>query len=214
MSRYNSKLQRLVKRLLPKPLKESYQRSVNQSTLNRWKRAGEPSPPPHIVKVKTVEKFQQLTKYSTLVETGTFMGDMIQSQLQNFDKIYSIELSEDYWKNAKELFKNEKKVELLKGDSGQVMHELVKQLNQPAVFWLDGHYSGGNTAKGEKLSPIYEELKAIFSTEIKHCLLIDDARLFSGENDYPTIDELKKFILGNRPASKIEIEADTISVIY
>ena len=66
-----------------------------------WERNGKPSPPPHIIKVRTVKKYRDLTGYSVFVESGTFMGDMIKSQLDNFDKIYSIELSETYWKRAK-----------------------------------------------------------------------------------------------------------------
>ena len=53
----------------------------------------------------------------------------------------------------------------------------------------------GDTAKGSKFCPIYEELNAIFTSIDKHCLLIDDARLFNGADDYPTLDELKGFIL-------------------
>lgn len=214
MSRYNSRTQRLIKRILPNDLKEKYQRKINANTIAGWEKSDKPSPPPHVIKVRTIEQFQGKTGYRVLVETGTFMGDMIFSQLHNFDQIYSIELSEQYWKNAKELFKDYPHVNLLQGDSGIKMYELIKGLKQSSIFWLDGHYSGGDTAMGEKKSPIYEELKAIFSSSLKHCLLIDDARLFDGTEDYPTLKELKSFILQNRPSAVIEIDADTISVLY
>tara|TARA_R110002072_G_scaffold181058_7_gene337084 strand:+ start:989 stop:1633 length:645 start_codon:yes stop_codon:yes gene_type:complete len=214
MSRYNNRFQRIVKRLLPTRIKEVYQNKIDEANVAKWILQGKPTPPPHIVKVKTVEKFQRDTNYSVLVETGTFMGDMILSQLPNFSRIISIELSEEFWKNAKILFQNEPKVELLQGDSGEIMNQVVNQLNEPAIFWLDGHYSGGDTAKGDKISPIYEELKAIFSSSVNHCLLIDDARLFNGTDDYPKIEELKEFILTNRPNAKIDVDADTISVRY
>lgn len=214
MSRYNSRKERWVKRLLPQSQKEDYQRKVDEGKADQWEKIGRPSPPPHVIKVRTVTTFQKQTKYNVLVETGTFMGDMILSQLNNFDKIYSIELSEKFWQDAKELFKNESKVNLLKGDSGKKMHELIKELDESAIFWLDGHYSGADTARGEKISPIYEELRAIFSSTLSHCLLIDDARLFDGTDDYPKLEDLKAFILENRTNAKINIDADTISVIY
>jgi len=214
MSRYNSRKERWVKRLLPQSQKDGYQLKIDKSKVDQWEKAGRPSPPPHVIKVRTVTAFQKQTNYNTLVETGTFMGDMILSQLNNFTKIYSIELSENFWQNAKELFKNETQVNLLQGDSGKKMHELIKELDEPAIFWLDGHYSGVGTARGEKLSPIYEELRAIFSSTVLHCLLIDDARLFDGTEDYPKLEDLKAFILNNRPNATINVDADTISVIY
>ncbi len=214
MSRYNSRKERWVKRLLPESKKGGYQKKIDEGKADHWEKTGRPSPPPHVIKVRTVTCFQKQTKYNVLVETGTFMGDMILSQLNNFNKIYSIELSEKYWQDAKELFKNEPKVNLLKGDSGKKMHELIKELNEPAIFWLDGHYSGADTARGEKISPIYQELRAIFSSTLSHCLLIDDARLFDGTDDYPRLEDLKAFVLENRGNAKINVDADTISVIY
>jgi hypothetical protein len=214
MSRYNTRKERWIKRLLPESQKASYQKKIDEKNISNWEKSGRPMPPPHIVKVRTVERFQAKTAYKTLVETGTFMGDMIEAQLGNFDKIYSIELSEKYWKDAKEKFKSQPKVKLLQGDSGKVLHELQSELKEPAIFWLDGHYSGADTAKGEKISPIYEELEAIFKSPIAHCVLIDDARLFNGTDDYPALDDLKAFIVKKRPKAEIAVDSDTISVLY
>lgn len=214
MSRYNSRKERWVKRILPGSLKDNYQKSINEKVIAKWKREGKLLPPPHIIKVRTVEHFQKQTNYSILVESGTFMGDMIKSQLDNFNKIYSIELSKKFWEAAKLMFRNEPKVHLLQGDSGQVLHELISDISEPAIFWLDGHYSGADTARGDKISPIYEELKAIFKSNLAHCILIDDARLFDDTDDYPGLDDLKRFILENRTAAKIAVDADTISVMY
>ncbi|MFT6165738.1 MAG: hypothetical protein ACJAV5_000966 [Vicingaceae bacterium] len=200
--------------MLPGSLKDKFQKTVDDKTITEWEKSGRTLPPPHIVKVKTVEHFQKKTQYSILIESGTFMGDMIQSQLDNFDKIYSIELSEKYWESAKIMFSDQPKVNLLLGDSGEVLHSLISEISEPAIFWLDGHYSGADTARGEKISPIYEELKAIFKSNISHCILIDDARLFNGTDDYPALENLKKFIVERRPEAKLEVDADTISVIY
>ncbi|MBL4707513.1 MAG: hypothetical protein JKY48_03625 [Flavobacteriales bacterium] len=214
MSRYNSRAERWMKSLLPVNRKKSYQKKIDERNIIKWEESDKLLPPPHAIKVRTVTQFQKQTNYTVLVETGTFMGDMILSQLKNFDTIYSIELSKEFWENAQVLFNDEPKVKLLNGDSGEVMHKLIKQLSTPAVFWLDGHYSGANTAMGEKMSPIYEELRAIFSSTLPHCLLIDDARLFNGTEDYPKLEELKAYILENRPNAKINVASDTISVTY
>ena len=45
-----------------------------------------------------------------------------------------------------------------------------------------------------------------------HLLLIDDARLFVGANDYPSIDELSDFISTYRPQAILNVENDIIIV--
>ena len=65
-------------------------------------------------------------------------------------------------------------------------------------FWLDGHYSGGSTFRGEKDSPIKEELAAIeeaLPTLDSVAVLIDDVRCFYSDeftalNNYPSVDYL------------------------
>jgi hypothetical protein len=55
----------------------------------------------------------------------------------------------------------------------------VRQLQEPALFWLDGHYSGVDTGKDELDTPVSAELEAILGSPVKgHVILIDDARCF------------------------------------
>jgi|GEM_PF-6764752 len=49
--------------------------------------------------------------------------------------------------------------------------------------------------KGEEECPIYEELDEVFKSGIHPVLLIDDAKCFNGENDFPTIENLSKYVL-------------------
>jgi hypothetical protein len=185
----------------------------NTSIIKDWQKAGKPLPPPHPVKQTTINDLKKKFKYETFVETGTYLGQMVESQKDNFRRIFSIELGEKLYLDAVKKFENDKNVNILHGDSGDVLIELCAKLNEPAIFWLDGHYSAGITAKGKKLCPIYEELLAIFnSTPLSHILLIDDARLFIGENDYPTIPELSEFVKKHRPHSEIYCKDDMIHV--
>lgn len=84
---------------------------------------------------------------------------------KKYDKIISIELGEDLYNNAKNRFKDDKNVTILKGDSGKVLPTILSDLNHPIIFWLDGHYSALITAKGEIDCPIFEELNAIFQSK-------------------------------------------------
>jgi len=81
------------------------------------------------------------------------------------------------------------------------------------LFWLDAHYSGGKTARGKIDTPIMKELEAIFKySKYDHVLLIDDANLFNGKNDFPTLDKLREFILKNRPKWKFINKDNVIRV--
>jgi hypothetical protein len=178
---------------------------------NNWMRNNCQGLPPHIFKQNTIFEFQNKYKIDTLIETGTYKGDMVEAQKNIFKKIYSIELSEKLHKTAKHRFRKDSNVEIIQGDSGKVLSEIVEKLKAPAIFWLDGHYSAGETALGDKECPIFEELDCIFSSKIKnHILLIDDARCFIGQGDYPAIDELTNYITTRNPKYSCEIKKDII----
>lgn len=184
---------------------------VQKIIISDWIKSGKPSPPPHIVKQLTISKYQKESNYNILVETGTFLGDMIKAQENYFKKIYSIELSTPLFQKAAKRFEKNKKINILNGDSGEVLKQLSNDLDAPSIFWLDGHYSGGFTAKGDKVCPVFEELDAIFkSSNFKHIILIDDARLFVGDESYPTLNELKNYTDSLLNNYSLNIEDDII----
>jgi hypothetical protein len=189
------------------PLKRIYQKQQ----LKEWEKGGRPLPPPHLVKQRVIAEYQQKSGISTLIETGTYMGDMIEAQKGNFKKIFSVELSEDLCQKARIKFKRDKNVTIVHGDSGKVMPEVLKKIDEPAIFWLDGHYSSGVTARGDTDCPIFGELEAILASGVeKHILLVDDARLFNGQGDYPTIDAMTQFILDRNPSYRAEVKDDIV----
>ncbi|MDB6079785.1 MAG: hypothetical protein JWO82_3532, partial [Akkermansiaceae bacterium] len=124
-------------------------------------------------------------------------------------------LADHFHAAAVQRFRSEPRIEILHGDSGKVLSELVPKLNGPALFWLDGHYSAGNTARGDKDTPVMEELGHIFARpEFKCVILIDDARLFEGKSDqvYPSVAEVKAFVASHRPDWKVEVDTDSIRI--
>jgi hypothetical protein len=164
----------------------------HEEQLAEWERNGRQSSPPHIVKQSVIEEYQKKFDLKILIETGTYLGDMVEAHRNHFEKIYTIELSKKLFQRAKKRFKAYSHINILNGDSGIVLNKLLPEIDRPALFWLDGHYSGGITAKGTKECPVPEELGAILKSDFYHIILIDDARLFNGTHDYPTIDEIKK----------------------
>jgi hypothetical protein len=179
--------------------------------LKAWYDKGCPVPPPHIVKKMTIRAYQKKFKAEILVETGTFTGEMVEAQKKIFRKIFSIELGTELYNSAVKRFANEKHINILHGDSGMVLNQLIPKIDKPVIFWLDGHYSGGITAKGEKNCPILEELDAIFKMKkLNHVLLIDDARCFTGDDDYPTINQLEAYVKNKDRNYSMEVKDDII----
>ncbi len=206
-----------VLRRLPAPVRNELlfrkDQLFKESVAKKWEQQGKPVPPPHIIKQRVIDYYRQRHGYDTLIETGTYLGHMLVAQRQQFSKLYSIELSPDFWKYNVKKFRKYPHVQILQGDSGSVLPTLTKQLTKPAIFWLDGHYSMG-TAKGELDCPVREELRAIFNSPIKqHVVLIDDARDFTGSNDYPTIAEIQSFVVDQRVKHTFEVKDDVIRIV-
>ena len=209
------KMKKTIKYILgffiPQFVLNRYIKQYQKRIITEWHENGCPIPPPYIIKQKTIEKYKQKYGYTTLVESGTFMGEMVEAQKTRFKKIISIELDVDLFEKAQKRFKKDKNVIIVLGDSGKVIQKILKEIYEPAIFWLDGHYSAGITAKGDKLSPILEELTAIFGCEkLNHTILIDDARDFIGKGGHPTIDELTEYIKSKNDKYQVEVKDDII----
>lgn len=128
-----------------------------------------------------------------LVETGSYMGDGIQRALDaGFKRVISIELSEKFYNHCVARFSNNPNVTIVRGDSADVLYDAIKDVDTPITFWLDGHWSAGETAYGKKNCPLIEEFEQIQRHAIKnHIILVDDMRCWQvedpeikfGEND-------------------------------
>jgi hypothetical protein len=182
--------------------------------IDEWERRGKPAPPPDVIKHQVLQDFATKYNLKTLVETGTYYGGTIEAMKSSFDRIYSIELSENLYKKAKKKFKEFSHIELICGDSGVELINLLPQINEPALFWLDGHYSGGETARGEEDTPIYKELLHILNSPCKeHVIVIDDARFFDSDPSYPSIENIKDFVKSKRLDLDITVKDDSIRII-
>lgn len=171
-------------------------------------------PVPHHVKERTVLDLARKNSIGTLIETGTFLGEMIEAVSGHFRRYVSIELSEQLAKKARKRFQHRENVEIICGDSSVVLPEVIGKLDERAMFFLDGHYSGGITAKSDIETPVIEEIRWILNHKIPdHIVVIDDARLFIGKRDYPDINRFKSILHELNPDSRVEIINDCIIVL-
>lgn len=141
-------------------------------------------------------------EYKFFVETGTYMGETILRFEDEFEKLYTIELSDSLHADFIKKNYNKNKIISILGDSSEKLKDVIDNLNDKTIFFLDGHYSSCGTAKGKKDVPLYEELEKI-SKKMEHesIIIIDDLRLFGTNLNEDWVDINKESlldILGNR----------------
>lgn len=112
------------------------------------------------------------------VETGTFRGDTTRWAASHFKQVHTIERAQCLFDEHNGELSALPGVTPHLGDSKDVLPKVVEELgDESAVFWLDGHWSGGFTAGADDECPIMEELECLASRD-SDIILIDDARLF------------------------------------
>lgn len=136
--------------------------------------------------LEPVDRRELILKYgiaanlNIFIETGTYLGDTTDYMKDHFKELYTIELGEDLWKRACARFQDVHKITCFHGDSGIVLPQILDLINEPALVWLDGHYSGPPTARGDLDSPVKAEIECLLNDGRPHIILIDDARVFEG----------------------------------
>jgi hypothetical protein len=151
---------------------------------------------------------------TNLVETGTYQGDMIEAQLDNFARLVTIELDDDLFAEARERFAPHPHISVLHGDSGQVLPQAIELCQGPTAFWLDGHHSGGITAGTNADVPIRNELSIIAARKDPgDVILIDDARLFGWRRGYPRILKVRAIAKDFWPDHEFGVESDIICIV-
>ena len=120
--------------------------------------------------------------YPCFVETGTLYGDTTFAMEPFFDKVHTIEYSELYHYRTKNNYTGDK-INFILGDSSVVFESLLPTITTKCIFFLDGHWSLGDTGRSAKDCPLEEEITHI-NNLFQHdaVIIIDDFRLFGLDN--------------------------------
>lgn len=132
---------------------------------------------------------------SVFIETGSNRGDAIGHALKaGFPCVYSVDISQFNfgWCSCRWRELNTK-VYLYCDDSREFLRKTLPGITTRCTFWLDAHWCGGNgELEGRDGGtpedvPLLEELKIIAEHSVKnHTILIDDVRLMTGKDGWPT----------------------------
>jgi len=162
---------------------------------------------PHTIPLHFVDRLVKTHDLKVFVETGTYLGFTVEHVLDKFEKVYTIELDLLLYEQASEKFKAHKNVRCVRGDSGEKLADILYFIkHRRALIWLDAHWSAGITARGSKDTAIVAELDALREApRLDHVLMIDDLADFTGQNGYPTVDELRQRVREINPLYVVHV---------
>jgi hypothetical protein len=165
------------------------------------------------VKHQIIREYARRYRPAAFIETGTYLGGTVDAVKDLFGEVYTIELDEKLHARAVQKFRRSRRVTVLRGDSSEVLPELLMRIQRPCLFWLDGHFSGGITARGKHETPIRVEMETILNHPVKgHVILIDDAREFGKNPEYPTLSELRSLVRAHDERLVFEVWNDVIRI--
>jgi len=168
-------------------------------------------PAPQLIKVNVLARSS--IKNGDWVETGTYLGDTTKFLAKKFPKslIYSLEPDRKLFQFAKLRLKRFKNLRLINSSSEEYFDKIVSNQKNSTNFWLDGHFSGDVTFKGNQISPILIELGIIekyIEQMLSICVFVDDIRDFNNdlEGGYPSRDLLVNWAIKNKLIWNIEFD--------
>ena len=149
------------------------------------------------------------------VETGTHEGGTARHLAHTFPTAVTIELSDQLYQEARASLGDLGNLELIHGESSRALAALDHG-SVPTLYWLDAHWSSGETAKAEIESPVLAEIAAISPGHPDDCILIDDARLFSVSSDpdqWPTLVQVFDSLAAHRPDHHVTLLHDLVIAV-
>jgi len=128
----------------------------------------------------------------TLVETGSHRGEGAATWASFFEKVYSIELSNELFEHCIRTHKLNN-LQFLKGASTDVLQSLVSDIEGSYILFLDAHGSGGDTTFDPRVgrfgAPVLEEIECVRENPPLY-ILIDDLSDFDTIESYPEREQI------------------------
>ena len=132
--------------------------------------------------------------YNTFIETGTYQGETSIWASKYFEKVITIEASEEIYEKLE--LKDFANITSIFGNSIDLLGNITQE---SAIFYLDAHNSGGETFDSY---PLLKEIDLINNSNLNHVIIVDDARfcmsVFNGETYGEIVDICNKLSFNNR----------------
>jgi hypothetical protein len=148
---------------------------------------------------RLADAVQRYFHYQVAVETGTYKGASTRILRELISSVYTIESDLVLYERARQVLANDPNIHVLFGSSPVVLPSILNSLDRCALFWLDAHWFPEVPEVADPQCPLLEELSVLAQWPFigDSCVLIDDARMFSGPlekcyraGDWPTLREV------------------------
>lgn len=148
------------------------------------------------------------------VEAGTYRGATTAFFAKRAERVISVELHEGLYAAARKRFAQYPNVTLLNGDSLDEVPKAVAKCESAPLVFLDGHFSGPGTAKGQLVEPAELTLGRLAKAAPRGTtIVVDDLRLFgSGRPGFPELDALTMAARAAFPHAVIRAGLDSIVI--
>ena len=171
---------------------------------------------PHsYLKFVTINQVRRATRSTTFIETGTYLGGTAYRCSKVFAAVYTIELNPDLARKARENLSSCRNVEVIEGDAVIELDNVLRERGvERATVFLDGHFSGGNTACGAVAEPAIEVIDVLARHRHRiNGIVIDDFRNFGVEPGHPAKSRMLHALETNFPETQFTIRVQNDQVI-
>jgi hypothetical protein len=164
---------------------------------------------PHsYTKYRQIVAVAKRTHARVLIETGTYRGVTTRRCLPHFNRVFTIELDRSLAQAAQQSLARYAKCEVIEGDAAKEVPKLCERsdIGSDILFFLDGHFSGGDTALGEQTEPALDIIHAIAKRkERMAAMIVDDFREFGTRSGWPAKSQLVHAIEHSFPAKTFDL---------
>lgn len=164
-------------------------------------------------KVKRATLLRYALPNADWIETGTYLGETTRFLSRKFPKthVFTIEPAKEIYEFSAKKLRKFSNIFVYSGTSETELEKCLAASQKQVNLWLDGHYSGDVTFKGDVDSPILHELEIIaraLNSKNEIVIFIDDYRLFVDHdlNCYPPFDCITKWCALNNFNWKVEFD--------
>jgi hypothetical protein len=154
-------------------------------------------------KVELLRYYARRFALEVFVETGTYEGETTYRLRGNFSRLFTVEIDSELARLARMRFARSSNVTALEGDGPEGLRIALAGINVPTLFWLDSHPCSTKTSGSG--SPVLDELEQVMSHGVRgHVALVDDVRLLTGADGWPTIDDVLAIVERERFETLVE----------
>lgn len=170
---------------------------------------GAPANMHSLMKYRVIRALARRVGADCLIETGTFRGVMAARCARAFKTVLTVELDAKLAAQAKAFLASHRNVTVYQGDAVALLPQMLAHPGAGrCVVFLDAHYSGGDTARGEVPEPAIAELDILARHRDRIAgIVMDDFRCFGVEDGFPTKAQLLAAVEAHFPYPDFAIKA-------